>query len=134
MTGLLNAWNAIPATDSFGKYHEALQMLCGSRVSGVYAFFAESRGNPTSQCLYVGESHTGNLYDTITRHFRRWKLDPANDSLGRRRGGTTYDRNRVYVAWATLPAKDAADVQYLEIQRLQPRDNAIDGEASVSTN
>lgn len=105
------------------EYHPALQSLRSRRASGVYAIIAR-RGRVV---LYVGESHSGRLYDTITRHFRAWKVDPGRDVQGRRRGGTTYRRENVLIAWTETPAGIAPDVQYVEIQRLSPRDNDIDG-------
>ena len=62
-------------------YAPQLVKLRGRKASGVYAIFdARSR-----RLLYIGESHTGRLYDTITRHFRAWR--PENDPQGRRRAG-----------------------------------------------
>ncbi len=107
------------------NYHVSLQSLVGS--SGVYVIFDRSTGSP----LYVGESHTGRLYDTITRHFRRWKIDPRNDAQGRRRGGTTYDRSRVLISVAITPPDVAAAAQFALIQSLAPRDNRTDGRTFV---
>lgn len=87
--------------------------------SGVYAIIMAG----TREVLYVGESHSGRLKDTITRHFRRWKIDASADATGRRRGGTTYDRHSVMVAVVVTTADQATEVQFAEIERLQPRDN-----------
>lgn len=87
--------------------------------SGVYAIIDAG----TRAVLYIGESHSGQLRDTITRHFRRWRIDPSTDATGRRRGGTTYDRQAVMVAHIVTPADKAIDAQYREIERLKPRDN-----------
>lgn len=116
--------DAFPVVGADGRYHAHLAELCEFKVSGVYAIVG-----PRGSVLYVGESHSGRLYDTITRHFRRWKLDPKNDALGRRRGGTTYDRAKVRVVYLITEAADAAGVQYAEIQRLRPRDNTIECES-----
>lgn len=110
-----------PGPGAWSRYAAELAALRGVNVSGVYCIMDEQR-----RALYVGESHTGRLYDTITRHFRQWKIDPSNDAQGRRRGGTTYDRSKVLIAYTlTLPG-DAAALQYAEILRLRPRDNAIE--------
>src|SRR5436190_19478797 len=76
------------------RYHPHLEALRDVEVSGVYAITDATTG----QALYVGESHTGRLFDTITRHFRKWSVDPQRDAQGRRFGGTTYHRDSVKVA------------------------------------
>lgn len=103
------------------NYHPDLEALSGLNLSGVYVILDAAKGD----VLYVGESHTGRLYDTITRHFRKWKVDP-NDGSGRRRGGTTYNRYNVLVAWMTCKNEDAQDEQYRIIDELKPRDNTLD--------
>ncbi len=104
------------------EYVPELQALGRRRASGVYVITdATSR-----RVLYVGESHTGRLFDTITRHFREWKIGPG-DAQGRRRGGEMYDRFAVNVVWIETPAGEAQDLQYKTIQRLNPRDNVNDG-------
>ena len=117
----LSLRSAVPATEG-GKYHPRLAALRQQRVSGVYAITDASTG----AVLYIGESHTGRLFDTITRHFRAWSV-PKNDPTGRREGGVQYDREAVRVAWTLTPADEAQDAQYAEIQRLQPADNLNDG-------
>ena len=113
-------------------YHPTLAALKNYAVSGVYAFFsANSNGNP-GECLYVGESHSGRLFDTITRHFRAWKVNPRRDATGRRFGGTTYDRRRVFVHWFACPADEALVRQFEEIQRLDPKDNTHDGRTIIA--
>lgn len=115
--------DAVNATDRTGNYAPALEAIRGRKWSGVYAIIDRK----TRKVLYVGESHSGRLYDTITRHFRRWKLDPRDDAQGRRRGGTTYDRDRVAIAYLITSPEDAPGIQFAEIQRLKPRDNSADG-------
>lgn len=113
-----------PATNgkpSQRLYHWELRKLRAGAFSGVYCIMGHAR-----RALYVGESHTGRLYDTITRHFRRWKIDPRNDAKGRRYGGTTYDRSKCLVSYILTRPDAALDMQYREIQRLRPRDNAND--------
>lgn len=107
-------------------YHEKLAQLRGVKASGCYAIIDAH----TREVLYAGESHTGRLYDTITRHFRSWRRAV---SYGRPSGsgGTTYDRTRVLVSYTITPASEAQDRQYAEIQRLNPRDNQVDGSTVV---
>lgn len=113
--------SAFPAIEPGGRYHPQLTALRNRHASGVYAIIDKR----SRQALYVGESHTGRLYDTITRHFRAWK--PRNDPQGRRFGGTTYDRNTVLVEYRLTADAAAMDTQFAEIQRLRPRDNVMDG-------
>jgi excinuclease UvrABC nuclease subunit len=68
--------------------------------------------------LYIGESHTGQLAKTISRHFFRWK-DTAD------RQHFTFDRKAVLVAVVTCPPSAAVRLQERLIQRWQPRDNSI---------
>lgn len=107
-------------------YHPRLGALRDRRASGVYAIFDRE----TRRLLYIGESHTGRLYDTITRHFRAW--EPENDPQGRRRGGTTYDRSAVRVAVQLTTADMAQATQYAAIIMLNPRDNQVDGTAAAA--
>lgn len=117
--GRLDVTKAVPFVDGRGEYSAALAALRGLPVSGVYALVDRASG----VVLYVGESHTGRLYDTITRHFRRWRRDPARDRWARDYGGTEYDRREVaFVVELTDPA-EAQSRQYELIQALRPRDN-----------
>ena len=77
--------------------------------------------------LYVGESHKGRLYDTITRHFQGWSraklwwrgfLGPATDP------GRVYDRRGSEVAVLRVASAAAAvRLQAHLIGRLDPEDN-----------
>jgi len=118
MPSVLDGRTPFPAVQD-GGYHPDLVKLRGREASGVYAILNER------EVLYVGESHTGRLYDTITRHFRRWR--PQRDPQGRRFGGTVYSRDEVSIVYAVTPPEHAQDAQYAEIQRLGPRDNDVDG-------
>jgi hypothetical protein len=120
------ASDTFPAVEG-SKYHPHLGELRGKKLSGVYAI---TRADD-NLVLYVGESHTGRLYDTITRHFRRWSIAPGVDAQGRRRGGTPYSRFTVRVVYLITPADDAQAIQYAEIQRLNPQDNANDGHTAT---
>jgi hypothetical protein len=107
-----------------GDYPIAVRKLIG--FSGVYAI--RERRFFGNVIVYVGESHTGRLYKTLTRHFQSW-------SRGKKfwRGvyqpdqtdpGHTYDRGSCDVAWETCTAKRAAVLQAEWIESLRPRDNA----------
>lgn len=79
--------------------------------SGVYVI--RSRDKKT---LYVGESHSGRLHDTLTRHFRAWSGRTA---------GKTYSRGSVEVAIRVTSAGRAVPLQNALIKRLKPRDNVV---------
>ncbi|MBZ0121668.1 MAG: hypothetical protein K8H88_32020 [Sandaracinaceae bacterium] len=80
--------------------------------SGAYAI----RDAGDQEILYVGESHTGRLRGTLTRHFQAWTGYQA---------GTLYSRHGVEVALFALdaPAREVIDAQATLIRELGPRDN-----------
>lgn len=85
------------------------------RKSGVYVI--RQRGMITGKprrVLYVGESHSGKLYETLTRHFQSWE-GPQED--------TSYDRAKVCVSVKITTRGKAIDFQNSAITRLDPRDN-----------
>lgn len=118
----MNLRTAFPAVDAQGQYHARLAELRGRAVSGVYAIIDAITG----AVCYIGESHTGRLYDTITRHFRRWAT-PKNDPSGRREGGVQYDREDVKIAFETMRADEAQDAQFRAIKAHNPTDNELTG-------
>lgn len=75
-------------------------------IDGVYAI----RDKRTKKILYVGESHSQRLYDTLRRH-----LTPTKWT------GPTYPRRRVQVAYraSSDPERDEANL----IAHYQPPDN-----------
>jgi hypothetical protein len=90
-------------------------------ASGVYLIKVDRR------LVYIGESHTGNLLRTLTRHFSTWKRSKLWwAGLNRGHGeepGATYPRARCTVA-VEVTAPDAAPLREAElIARLAPRDN-----------
>ncbi|HEX7841481.1 MAG TPA: hypothetical protein VF469_28605 [Kofleriaceae bacterium] len=97
--------------------------------SGVY-ILRETQDDGTSETVYVGESHTGRLYQTLTRHFQTWRRAKKFWS-GQYTGsqshdpGLTYDRDRMSVAVRVLPADRALAEEARLIARLRPRDNLI---------
>jgi len=81
--------------------------------NGVYVI----RGALDGDVYYVGESHSGRLYSTLTRHFQFWDGYTA---------GTTYDRDGVEVAVSHLdePSRDVIHAQVELIVALAPIDNS----------
>jgi hypothetical protein len=118
--GPLEKSRAVPVTGKGGGYADALRAFAGVAASGVYKLVDRDSG----EVLYVGESHTGRIYDTITRHFRAWE---RKDRGGQRRGGVSYDRRRIAFAVELTTDADAQPRQYALIQLLRPRDNSVDG-------
>jgi hypothetical protein len=106
-------------------YTPELAALRNIHASGVYIIVDTA----TREILYAGESHTGRLYDTITRHFRKWKR--RGDEYGRKTGGTTYARDQVSVCFVITQDQDAPGLQYTAIQAWQPRDNQVEGASNV---
>jgi len=96
--------------------------------SGVYVI-REIQRDGSTPIVYVGESHTGRLYQTLTRHFQTWRRSKKFWS-GQYGGqghdpGLTYPRDRVTVAARVLsPARAMAEEARL-IARLRPRDNLL---------
>ena len=86
------------------------------RQSGVYLI----RDARTREMLYIGESHTQRLYQTLTRHFYFWNGRGA---------GPSYHPGLVEVAVivASTPLDSPVEDQYQLIQKLKPRDNVMDG-------
>jgi hypothetical protein len=108
-----------------GAYPDWLRALKGS--SGAYVI-RELRWLSSPEIVYVGESHTGRLFQTITRHFQQWRRDKAWWTLqfGRAHDpGVTYPRGNVEVAVRVTAASRAIDTQAALMRRLMPRDNVI---------
>lgn len=102
-------------------YPEWLRALRGQ--SGVYVI------RENGVVVYVGESHTGRVYETLTRHFqawRRWKSFWDGQYGEGHDPGLTYDRSTVEVAVRVTDHGDPAlDEEAALIRRLQPRDNLV---------
>lgn len=106
-------------------YPEWLRALRGQ--SGVY-IIRERRRDGSTEIVYVGESHTGRLYETLTRHFqtwRRWKGWWRGQYGEGHDPGLTYDRSTAEVAVRVTAANDAIDEEARLIARLRPRDNLL---------
>jgi hypothetical protein len=93
--------------------------------SGVYVI----RDRSTREVLYVGESHTGNLYETLTRHLQQWNRWtkrswwPGQFAPSEHDPGLTYEREAVEVAARITDQNEAIDEELRLIERLRPRDN-----------
>ena len=105
------------------RYPDWIQALRGK--SGVYVIRErDDEGNPI--VVYVGESHTDRLYETLTRHFqtwRRWKSYWKGQYTEGHDPGLTYDRERVEVAARVMSGPRAIAEEERLIRRLRPRDN-----------
>lgn len=97
------------------------------KSSGVYAI--RHRGWLSKTVVYVGESHSGNLYKTLVRHFQAWnrgkgwwtgQYAPAQTDPGH-----TYDRASHEVAFRVASPARALALQAAWIASLKPRDNVI---------
>jgi excinuclease UvrABC nuclease subunit len=100
-------------------------------ASGVY-LIRERSALTTGAMLYIGESHTGKLYDTLTRHFQAWARLKTfwRGKGGPNDPGLTYDRNVVEVAVIVVrDAHRAVDLQDRLIRRYCPRDNVTGAES-----
>lgn len=108
-------WRA-PVDPQTGLYEKWLNDLRGQGLSGVYLI----RYTEDKRVLYVGESHTGRLYGTLTRHLYAW------NGLG---SGPSYHPLHVEVAVliADNPLADPVADQFAYIQKFRPRDNVQDG-------
>lgn len=86
--------------------------------NGVYLL----RAAGTDEVIYIGESHSGRLYDTMTRHLQNW------DGFG---SGPSYVPANVEVAVLLVEdPEEAIALQYELIQRYQPEDNYKDGRSA----
>jgi hypothetical protein len=115
-----------PVGTSGERYPEWIHALDGK--SGVYVI-KEVQRDGSEQIVYVGESHTGRLYDTLTRHLQTWQRSKKfwRDQFGGQGHdpGLTYPRHRVLVAARVLsPARAMAEETRL-IRKLRPRDNLL---------
>jgi hypothetical protein len=108
------------------RYPAWIRALDGK--SGVYVI-KEVQRDGAEQIVYVGESHTGRLYDTLTRHLQTWRRRKTfwRDQFGGQAHdpGLTYPRHRVLIATRVLsPARAMAEETRL-IRTLRPRDNLL---------
>jgi len=109
-----------------GDYPAWVRQLRG--LSGSYVIAEQQPGSRDAPIVYVGESHSGRLYETLTRHFQQWRRRKkwwAQHFGGGETPGVTYDRARCLVAVVATPAERAVEMQAILIEALHPRDNVI---------
>lgn len=107
------------------RYPSWVQALRGQ--SGVYVI-RERQDDGKPIIVYVGESHTDRLYETLTRHFQTWRRFKGFWRGQYAEGhdpGLTYPRDLVEVAVRELAGSDAIDEEARLIRRLRPRDNLL---------
>lgn len=125
--GLRNASLSYRPVGDSGRYPDWVRALRGK--SGVY-IIRERQRDGSSPIVYVGESHAGRLYQTLTRHFQTWRRH-KKFWTGQYTGsqshdpGLTYHRARCTVAFRVLPPERALAEEARLIARLRPRDNLI---------
>jgi hypothetical protein len=116
-----------PVGASGEPYPDWVRELDGK--SGVY-IIREIQDDGTPVTVYVGESHAGRLYQTLTRHLQTWRrakkfwAGQYSGSLSHD-PGLTYDRDRVTVAVRVLSPDRAIAEEARLIARLRPRDNLL---------
>lgn len=115
-----------PIGASGEPYPDWIRALDGK--SGVYVI-REIQLDGSAETVYVGESHSGRLYDTLTRHFQQWRRS-KKFWTGQYGGqghdpGLTYPRHRVTVAARVLSPERAIAEETRLIARLRPRDNLL---------
>lgn len=112
-----------PVGHSAEPYPDWVRALKGK--SGVYVIRElDENGEPV--IVYVGESHTDRLYDTLTRHlqqWRRWKGFWKGQYGQGHDPGLTYDRDAVEVAARVVPPEEAIELEARLIRKYSPRDN-----------
>lgn len=112
-------WHELGAAGA--PYPTPIAALRGE-VSGVYVIRSKRNG----LIVYVGESHTGRLYSTLTRHFQGWSRRKGfwgTAGFSKNDPGVTYKRHLVEVATITTPASRAVALQDALIRRHAPTDN-----------
>lgn len=94
-------------------------------LSGVYVIRAPGESG-APEIVYVGQSATDRLYETMTRHFQAWRRW-NNFHRGRftegHDPGLTYDRDTSEAAAIVTPPQHALALEARLIRRLCPRDN-----------
>jgi len=119
----VSSWRTVGGTGE--RYPEWVRALDGK--SGAYAIRTTGVFAPT--VVYVGESHTGSLYKTLTRHFQGWSRSRAKSwwagqfSPAQTDPGHTYPRDKCEVFVNVTSRGGALDRQNALIRRFKPRDN-----------
>lgn len=100
-------------------------------VSGVYAIRQrDDRGVPV--LVYIGESHTDRLYQTLTRHWQTWRRSGFARRESEHDPGMWYARERCLAAALVTPADNARCIQDALIDYLIPTDNLVRATSSLA--
>ena len=106
-------------------YPQWVQDLRGH--SGVYVI-RERQPDGSNPIVYVGESHTGRLHETLTRHFqtwRRWKNFWRGQYAEGHDPGLSHERDACEAAAIATAPRHAIEMEARLIRRLRPRDNLL---------
>jgi hypothetical protein len=99
------------------KEEYALWLAQTAGANGVYVIRKRARKGKTPVILYVGESHTHRLRETLQRHFQQWTGGTA---------GPTFDAAKTEVAIEIfLLGDDAIRRQNALLRRHQPIHNVL---------
>lgn len=95
-------------------------------LSGAYIIRAPGTSGDR-EIVYAGSSGADRLYETLTRHFQRWRRWQGH---GRDYGeghdpGMTYERDTAEAAVIITPRGKALDLEMDLIETLRPRDNIL---------
>lgn len=118
------SWRKVGARET--SYPSWLRELADK--SGVYAI--RLVGLFSREVVYVGESHSGRLLKTITRHFQAWNRGNTFSWQGTD-PGRTYDREACEVRVQVCAPSRAISLQNAWIKTLKPRDNILGAEDVV---
>lgn len=111
-----------PVGASSEPYPDWVRALDGH--SGVYVIRERTARGP--RIAYVGESHRGRLYGTLTRHFQSWtRYGQVHGAYSAHDPGVTYRRDRCDAAAIVTAADRAVEIQNALIAWLRPRDNIV---------
>lgn len=80
---------------------------------GVYRIRDASSG----EMLYIGESHSHRLYETLLRHFSAWRNNESR----------TFAREEVQVSVRLCDPHEAAEMQFDALRKWPTRFNVYDG-------
>lgn len=100
-----------------GRGEYALWLAKTAGANGVYVIRQKARKGRKGLILYVGESHTHRLRETLQRHFQEWTGRTA---------GPTFDAKKTEVAIEIfLLGDDAIERQNALIRRFRPVHNVV---------
>jgi hypothetical protein len=120
------AFHYRPVGERGERYPEWVRSLRGR--SGVYVI--RERPDDSGEdppVVYVGQSQTGRLYETMTRHLQEWTRRKSfwRGQFSANDPGVTYPRDSVEVAVRLTAPSRALDEEARLIRALRPRDNVL---------